>query len=561
LPILAGLFAGILYSCNPDEQIESANNENIVINNDETSLSSRLLSDNAGVVGINIGGAAGARLAEDELANNLPMELIAQVEAPVYEGSTLQATHVDINGDYAYVTYNTQGPVFLGAIDIFDISNVLEPKITSQAIFKGADLNSVKYANGKIYIAASVDIDGDFEVEGAANLAVVNTSGGKFTSSFELYSVSGYSATDVTHTGNEIVLTSGTDGSITVFDEDGYEIEASKEFPDLRSVAYGDNKLFVFDGDQGINFLNSNNLTINRTINLDEDISGAKRTMEVRDGELFVAKGKDGASLYNTNSGDESSQFEILVVSEGLNSEEVVTNAVTLNRTHLFMANGAAGVQAISYESDDDDDEDDRIQALKVLGVLDLFGSSNFVKANDEYLFVASGLQGLQILKINLPDEDGSSEIQCEGLPTYSGKSNLNVNSNDNEGYAGSLSVRGANINGIFTFCGSMAVQNQLNINSKGIFNMSGSLAIGQNKRNTVFNLNGTMKIEGHLVIYGNMNMNKNGRLEFLGEDSSITIYGDFKNNGGTIVGEYDDKLGKMDDDDDDDDDDDNDDD
>ncbi|GAB4107703.1 hypothetical protein GCM10028791_01490 [Echinicola sediminis] len=526
----------VFFACNREDAVPSNGNNQIVLNTDEASLNTRLSRENTGVVGITSEATAaiGGRISEEEeVAGNLPLELIAQVEAPVVDGNTLQATHVDIDGDYAYVTYNTIGEQYLGAVDIFDISNVLAPKIVSQAVFKEADLSAVDYVDGKLFIAAAVNVDADYGVEGPANLITVSTANGRFTSDFSFTTLKGYVGTDVNHTDNNIVSTSGVDGALALISRDNSSVVGEQEFADLRSVVFGEGKLFVLDGEQGVSALNPGTLAKEYGIALAPDYSGAKRTMDVHENLLIVSEGASGAGLYAVADGGKVKSISIPVVSDGLVTEEIVTNAVSTNVRHLFMANGSAGVSAVDLEND-----------IASLGVLDLLGSSNFVKANDEYLFVASGLQGLQILRINLADE--IDDVVCADLPAYTGNSWMNINSGQPQAYSGSLVLDGLNVNDSFTFCGSLSVKGWSNINSNGVFNMRGSLVIGQYNKDTGLQINDTMTIEGSLVIYGNLTLNSGAKLDFVGEGSSITVYGNVWNNGGTITGNYTDTEGKL---------------
>ncbi|GGF35259.1 hypothetical protein GCM10011339_24510 [Echinicola rosea] len=521
-------------SCNREDDVPGTGNDAILLNNDAESLSVRFSKDKTGVVGITSETAANARINAEEIpAGSLPLELIAQVEAPTHEGNVLQATHVDIDGDYAYVTYNTKGTQYLGALDIFDISDVHNPVIRSQAIFTDADLNAVDFVEGKLYIAAAVDVDADYGVDGPANLITVSTANGAFTSDFQFSSVEGYVSTDVAHTDAHVVSVSGTEGMVALFDKANSSLVNQVAFPDLRSVTYGGGKLLVLDGEEGVNSLDPVSLVKGYTIALGEDYSGSKRTMDVHGETLVVSEGANGAGLYSISNGAEQAKIEIPIVSDGLVTEEVVTNAVTTNERHLFMANGAAGVSAVALGDD-----------VETLGVLDLFGSSNYVRANNEYLFVASGLEGLQILKINLA-EDIVDDV-CTDLPAYKGSTWMNINSGEPQGYSGSVVADGLNVNDDFTFCGSLSVKGWANINSGGTFNMRGSMVVGQYGQDTGLQINSTMKIEGSLVIYGNLTINSGGTLEFLGDDSSITVYGNVWNNG-TVTGEFDDTEGKLD--------------
>ncbi|QDH78147.1 hypothetical protein FKX85_03475 [Echinicola soli] len=524
----------VFSSCNREDDVPGTGNDAILLSSDAESLSKRFSKNNTGVVGITSEAAANARINAEEIpAGSLPLELIAKVEAPTHDGDVLQATHVDIDGDYAYVTYNTIGAKYLGAIDIFDISDVHNPVIKSQAIFTDADLNAVDFVEGRLYIAAAVDVDADYGVDGPANLITVSTSNGAFTSDFQFSSVEGYVSTDVAHTDANIVNVSGTEGMVTLFDKSNSLVVAQAAFADLRSVTYGGGKLFVLDGEEGVNSLDPVTLAKEFSIALGADYSGAKRTMDVHGETLVVSEGANGAGIYTLSNGSEQSRIEIPVVSTGLVTEEIVTNAVTTNERHLFMANGSAGVSAVALGED-----------VKTLGVLDLYGSSNYVRANDEYLFVASGLQGLQILKINLADD--IIDDVCTDLPAYTGSTWMNINSGEPQAYSGSVVADGLNVNDDFTYCGSLSVKGWANINSGGTFNMRGSMVVGQYGQDTGLQINSTMKIAGSLVIYGNLTLNSGASLEFLGDDSSITVYGNVWNNGATVTGEFNDTEGKL---------------
>lgn len=463
----------VFSSCNREDGVPGTGNDAILLNSDAESLSKRFSKDKTGVVGITSETAANARINAEEIpAGSLPLELIAQVAAPTHDGNVLQATHVDIDGNYAYVTYNTKGPKYLGAIDIFDISDVHNPVIKSQAIFTDADLNAVDFVEGKLYIAAAVDVDADYGVDGPANLIMVNTANGNFTSDFTFSSVEGYVSTDVAHTDGHVVMVSGTEGAVSLFDKANATMVGQAAFPDLRSVTYGGGKLFVLDGEEGVNSLDPVSMTKGFTISLGEDYSGAKRTMDVHGETLVVSEGANGAGIYDLSNGAEQIKIQIPVVSGGLVEEEIVTNAVTTNEKHLFMANGSAGVSAVALG-----------EAVETLGVLDLFGSSNYVRANDDYLFVASGLEGLQILKINLADD--IVDDVCTDLPAYKGSTWMNINSGEPQGYSGSVVADGLNVNDDFTFCGSLSVKGWANINSGGTFNMRGSMVVGQYGQDT----------------------------------------------------------------------------
>jgi hypothetical protein len=127
--ILLALLFLIVFSCQPGRE-EPVQDPSILINSDSETLSNRLTLEGAGVVGIISSDIINGRIKEDEeLAGKIPMMVVSQVDPPVYEGKILKATHVDIAENFAFVSYNTEGNEFLGAIEIFDISDPLFQKL------------------------------------------------------------------------------------------------------------------------------------------------------------------------------------------------------------------------------------------------------------------------------------------------------------------------------------------------------------------------------------------------------------------------------------------------
>ncbi|MEB2776207.1 hypothetical protein SYJ56_12865 [Algoriphagus sp. D3-2-R+10] len=531
---LLGLaFILALYSCN--DSSDPISDGPIIVNSDSEMLSARVKMDNAGVIGLIDPNAPAGRIQEE--ATDLPLVLVSQVDAPEFDGKKLRATHVDIDGNYAFVSYNTEGDTYLGAVDIFDITNIYSPVISEQAIFTDTDISSLEYKNGKLYLAAAVNIDENADVTSPANLITVSVSGGKFTSDFIYTSLPGFVATDLANTNSNTAVTSGNDGIIGLYDA-SQTPGTSSEIEDLRAVAFGSDKLAVLSGTSGVHILDPNSLSQVANIPLTTDVAGAKRTLAIDNGNLYVSEGANGAGIYKMTDGSLIQKLAIPIRPEDVAEGEIVTNAVSVDDNLLFMANGAAGI-SISDVSD--------LAAIKQFGVLDLDGSSNFVRNEEEFVFVATGFGGLQILRIN--KSEGSTDISCEGLSSYSGNANLNVNSNETQSYSGSSVLKNVNIGGTFLFCGSLAIEQNLNVNSDGLMTVNGSFAFGQYQKNTSLTINSQSKLQlqGSTVIYGDLRLNSGAILEFLGEGNTITVYGTVTiNSGAQIIGNYTDTEGKL---------------
>ena len=91
-------------------------------------------------------------------------EYVANVEPVTQNGVKLSASHMVIDGTYAYVTYNTYGNRYGGAVQIIDLVDASKPKIVSQLLFPESDINAITIdrtlAQPKAWLAASTNKNG-----------------------------------------------------------------------------------------------------------------------------------------------------------------------------------------------------------------------------------------------------------------------------------------------------------------------------------------------------------------------------------------------------------------
>ena len=162
-------------------------------------------------------------------AASVTIQLIARLLPPEYMGEVLQASHVRIADHYAYVTYNTQGPRYLGGVDIVDISSPGDPELISSVLFinhetnKGKDVSSVDVkfspsakSNTLLWITgADETLDSAFAERFALN------SSNQFESDQSVScSLKGFVGTDVRYYNDKVYVTSGTGGGLTIFDNE-----------------------------------------------------------------------------------------------------------------------------------------------------------------------------------------------------------------------------------------------------------------------------------------------------------------------------------------------------
>ncbi|WP_299537026.1 hypothetical protein [Ulvibacterium sp.] len=507
--------------------------DDIVVENSESELEGSIALDDAGVLDIfeeeELAGKS-SKSSDDELAGDHPLTLIARIKSP---SSTLGATHVDVQGNYAYVSYNTADDTYLGAIDIVDVRDPNRPRLRSRLTYRNADVNSLVYADGHVYVVGGVDAETSVRATSNSFIAKISVSNARFNIGTIIYGFQqGKVANDVAISGNSVLVSSGSEGSVTMYDRNTLEILDETPFADLRSVSVNEDKIAVLDADQGIVFLDGN-LEIEKEIPVGSDFpEAAKRTLDFYAEKMVVAEGEKGAGVYDAGTGNLLQHIPLLDNTLGNQKNKIgiasdnVTNAVAVNDDILLMANGSNGLCLSQEESG----------SIETFGIIALEGSINYVESKGDYIFAASGLEGLQILKLNRPSE--SLVERCAELPSYQGSANLNVNGGETLGYRGSKRFNRLNVNGSLLLCGSWTANNNSTINSNGLFEMNGTFVIGRNnkRKNIIVNSGAVFRVEGNLTIYGDLILNDGATIEFIGDGSVVNIFGRVRRSGNTEV-------------------------
>ncbi|MGW8316796.1 MAG: hypothetical protein ACWGNV_14430, partial [Bacteroidales bacterium] len=243
---------------------------NLLINNNHAQLAERITYKNEIVPIVDKEAPSLLKGTDDfpeiDLTKNYAFKLKAEVDPPVYGDHTLQATHVTIKDDYAFVTYNTRGPEWLGGIEIFDVSDLGNPVIISSAILVNTDVNAVDYADGKIYVVGAT---GDFEDKGFVSPAFMEVISLDETMAFEnvetIIDIPSYAGTDIKVAAGHIFATSGSTGGLTIFDA-GNAKAGTTEITDARSVDTNSEHLYVLQGQDGrVNVFNLSDATYTET--------------------------------------------------------------------------------------------------------------------------------------------------------------------------------------------------------------------------------------------------------------------------------------------------------
>ncbi len=529
------LALSLLISC--DDNNDNKNDQSldsITITSDQNTLNQRLDYTNSGVIAIENGSLTG-KTAENTVTS-FPLVQIAEIKPPVdANGKTLQASHVTVNGNYAYVSYITRGDVYSGAIDVIDVSDPYKPKLVTSALIPNTDITSLTYSNGNLIIGAAKDVDKD-PLLGSNPAVVFNMplSSGLLTDKLTTNYLESRVTTDVAANTSNYFAVTGDNGSLFKISTSTKAVTGKTAMADLRSIALTSDKVVTLSGTKGVNIYNQTTLALQKSFTTSTDVSGAKRTMDIDGTKLLVSEGPNGLGVYDINSG---SKLQTIAIATA--GEDNVTNAVSINDGYAFLANGALGLNVYQPGSQ-----------YSLLGSVGIAGSSNYVKSSGNYIYVASGTGGLKIIKMEKPNTTFAS---CLTYGLYNQGKDLILNSNEIKSYQGATSINSAIINSgaTLTHCGAISVLSNLTLNSGGTFNMRGSLSQGKyqqsNPTELIINSNSLLQIEGSVVIWGDLRLNSGAKINFIGNDSSITIYGKVtKGSNVTITGNYKDTENKL---------------
>ncbi|MEE4178229.1 MAG: hypothetical protein V2I46_12045 [Bacteroides sp.] len=329
--------------------------------------------------------------------------LIAEVDAPVVAEQTVQATHVELAGDLALVSYNMRGAEYLGALDIIDVADPYNPVILKTIEFPERDVNTVGWKNGMIVLAGQ-DAEGAYYgfLDPALEEPVL-----------ELHRLPSYSAISLVVKDDLTYVVSGRSlGGLTVVDTEGQE--AFFEYPDARSVAVS-NEVYT---------LTKENIYVmgGESIAIDPDFiqDFSKAELDVSDEYLFAALNRGGAHVYHIGDLSLAQSFDRPAIPEGKEPEDYVTNSVSFNDPLLFLGNGAAGIAVSKKMADPLKD----LPIFIEYGYFDFGGplSTNFVKSRGNFVFVATGLGGLKILTIEEEECNWTAETAFAGSDAGGGE-------------------------------------------------------------------------------------------------------------------------------------------
>lgn len=390
-----------LIQCKKSE-IVTEESEKVVVLNDTSVLNQRVIYSSEPVF---------STFGNKSSGENYTWYYVAEVQAPVFGGEILSASHVDIIDNKAYVGYNVQGNVNMGGVEVIDLENPAFPTIISQMLFEGNDVNAVAAdvfgsdANRTVYMAMSSFNKG-------AILRRVTTVNGQFNGYFQDLNLSkaldggiiSASANGIAATQDYVYVSSGkTYGGTFQISKDNFTVLNNEEYGSAKSVVVngsqtGDKQMTLVTGHDAK--LIVYNVGPNRDKQVyeiddifhqfvDEPYYG-KSSMHIDQGsiECYVALAKNGMKSYNITNGNVIHQSPANMLTLGN------TNGVSKDDLFAYLANGADGLFIGRIP-----DSGGELIPVQVWDLDESGASANLVKSSGDWLFLAKGGGGFKILK------------------------------------------------------------------------------------------------------------------------------------------------------------------
>jgi hypothetical protein len=330
------------------------------------------------------------------------------VAPPVVAGQTLQATSVSIVSQRAVVSYNMRGNPYIGAIDVFDLSNNNVPVLKSRATFQNTDMSSVFASGTSLYVAEAT---GDAGFQSPAVFEVMQLVGNNLTLlGNRRMALSSFAGTSATATATRAYATSGDNGALFVINPATFTLIDSIHLHDARWVSVAGGKIAVVQGTPGqLAVFNEATLAPMGTWAFTgANIAESKSTVQLVGGKAFIGAGTGGVQILSATTGlvvGSVPRPNAALLTPPLPDSVVVTNAASVDANLLFISNGEAGVYVAQGSQAFSATGSETTQTITLLGKLrfaNLQSVNHVAYSNqDGYLIIAAGLGGLKLVKVN----------------------------------------------------------------------------------------------------------------------------------------------------------------
>ena len=355
---------------------------------------------------------------------------VADVEPFTLAGETLSATHIEFLEDKAYVTYHKRGNTHLGAIEIIDLSDPIQPKVTFKGYLSKADVNAFTVAKDgadvKVWMALS-------DQDKGAVLGELLMDNGIDFGGFSIVNLSNHieggitsSANSVTKTGEYLYVSSGkTFGGAFCLDATDLAVIGSVEFQNGKyidvngpeglatkvvSLQTGDESSIRVEDIGAFHFPEEYKIgeIIHQNVDLESRGKSVLHFVDNNPEEAYVTMGMNGLGRIHIGTGEETWHSPADMITTGN------TNGITSDGEFIYTANGADGLTVFT--------QPEIGESPKRVFHWDLdegtTASANMVATHGDWVFIAKGQGGVKILKRTQPgDYIPISGFNAQGVP------------------------------------------------------------------------------------------------------------------------------------------------
>ncbi len=369
-----------------DEIAGPAEIVHLQVNNDEAYLNERMAQGDGRVIPLRLTEEL-KQLSGLQLSSvAIELKLRAEVEPPSINSHLLHASHVTFDNRRAYVSYSTVFSDYRGGVEIFDMTNITQPRIVSQALMPDTDVTIALKTDGKLFLGVAADPGSNPDLKSPAALEVIDLKNGALTNVSQRFDLPSFNANDVNCFDNTIFVTSGTTGgALTMFNNHSLEFAHQIQMDSVKAVVKSTDYVVLLEGTgRRLHLLNRQTWALEKTVEIGcSNFFQAKAEMDVFQNKVYLSALGCGLMVVDLHSGN---------VSKGIPAPPGgQTNAISITDDGLvFLANGSDGMQVARISGN----------SFEILGTALFDGSTNYVAARGDELFIANGSGGLKIVEI-----------------------------------------------------------------------------------------------------------------------------------------------------------------
>lgn len=392
--IVALLF---VLSCQNQNNRELSTSERYTIENNRSSFDNRIQPVNQPIT--LTGGTLAKAAAGSAPATSIELTLVASVSAPQLSQQTLYASHVGYHGNRSYVTYHIPGEAYSGAIEIYDVTNPVQPVIVSRINLLDSDFYTLELTSdaSQLWVGGARDIYTNnylntVDRHAGAILTRIQLSDGIFTDQIVENGQASFAVNSVAINGDEVFVATGdvngTFSSVNRFT--GQKIEEFEGIQNAEYVVANNQYVAVLEGSDTNAYLHvfsksTSGLSKIETVNLAiPSTFVGKNGIVLHNNTVYVGAGDEGIIKHQIN-GSQPVQLSTLTGGSHV-------SGLTVKGNLLLVASGVSGLQVLEMNN-----------GYANLGSYISSASVNYVSSSGNYIFLASGNAGLEILRFEQP--------------------------------------------------------------------------------------------------------------------------------------------------------------